>query len=72
MKNIRYLEDNIDILNLDNLLIKRLNNINIYKVEDLWNCKRNYLKENDFTNSDISQIKIKLQLIGLDLNKKKY
>ena len=72
MKEIKHLEDNIDILNLDDILTKRLNSLNIYKVEDLWNCKRNYLKENDFTNSDISQIKIKLQLIGLDLNKKKY
>ncbi|MBQ9071619.1 MAG: hypothetical protein IJY25_00470 [Bacilli bacterium] len=72
MKDIKYLENNIDILNLDDIVTKRLKSISIYKVEDLWKCKRNYLKENDFTNNDISQIKIKLQLIGLDLNKKKY
>ena len=29
-------------------------------------------KETDFTNSDISVIRVQLQLIGLDLNKKKY
>ena len=72
MKDIKYLNDSIDILKLDNLLIERLNSINVYKVEDLWKCNINYLKEQNFSNSDISQIKIKLQLIGLDLNKKKY
>lgn len=72
MREMKNLEDNINILNLDNFLIEKLNNLNVYKVEDLWKCKKIYLKENNFTNNDISQIKIKLQLIGLDLNKKKY
>jgi len=69
---MKYLENNINLLNLDNSIMKKLNNIGIYKVEELWACQKSYLKENDFTNSDISVIRVQLQLIGLDLNKKKY
>ena len=44
----------------------------MFKVEDLWKCNRNYLKDNNFSNDDINKIKIRLQLIGLDINKKIY
>lgn len=64
--------DNIQFLNLEKLLIKKLNNINIKTINDLWKTNRTFLKNNNFTNEDINSIKIKLQLIGLDLNKKKY
>lgn len=72
MRNKEILNNNIKLLNLDDFLIKKLNEIDIYKVDDLWRCNKNYLKDNNFSNTDISQIKIRLQLIGLDLNKKIY
>ena len=72
MRNKEVLNNNIDLLNLDKVLIEKLNNIDICKIEDLWKCNRTYLKDNQFSNNDISQIKIRLQLIGLDLNKKVY
>lgn len=72
MRNLEVLSKNINLLKLDNTLIDKLNSINICKVEDLWLCTRTYLKNNEFTNNDITEIKIKLQLVGLDLNKKVY
>ena len=72
MKNKEILKNNITFLNLDKLIIKKLNNLNINTIEDLLNCNRNYFKENNFDNLEIKAIKISLQLLGLDLNKKKY
>ena len=72
MRNQEILNKKIDLLNLDEIIIKKLNNIDIYKVEDLWKCDRDYLKGICFSNNDISQIKIRLQLMELDLNKKIY
>ena len=60
MRNKEILNNNIKLLNLDDFLIKKLNEIDIYKVDDLWRCNKNYLKDNNFSNTDISQIKIRL------------
>lgn len=70
MKIEKILKEDLDILKIDSSLSNRLKNIDIINIEDLWKCERNYLKDNNFSNSDICQIKIKLQLVGLDLNKK--
>lgn len=72
MKRLEVLNNNIDLLNLDSIIEKKLNNIGIFKIEELWKCTGIYLKENKFTSSEITKIKIKLQLLGLDLNKKVY
>ena len=72
MKKIEILNQDIKLLNLNNTIIQKLSSINICKIEDLWKCTRKYLKESNFTNNDITEIKIKLQLLGLDLNKKVY
>lgn len=72
MKLEELLKKDLGILKLSDSLNDKLNKLNIINIEDLWNCKRSFLKENDFSNNDICQIKIKLQLIGLDLNKKRY
>lgn len=72
MRNKEVLDKEIEILNLDKYIVEKLNNIDICKVDDLWKCNRTYLKNNQLSNNDISQIKIRLQLLGLDLNKKKY
>lgn len=72
MENKEILNNNISFLNLDKLIIKKLNKLNINTIEELWNCNRSYFKDNNFDNLEIKDIKISLQLLGLDLNKKIY
>ena len=72
MRREDILNKDIKLLKLDSKVLCKLNNIDIYKVEDLWKCSRDYLKNNEFTNTDINIIKTKLQLVGLDLNRKVY
>lgn len=62
----------INSLSLDKEIIAKLKQININYIEELWRLKRADLKNNKFTNDEINKIIISLQLIGLDLNKKKY
>ena len=70
MKKKKILEKNIDDLELVPKITDKLKNSNINTVEDLWNLKRQDLKDLKFSDSDINQITIKLQLGGVDLNKK--
>ena len=69
MKNIT---DDIKSLNFTSTLTKKLNNLNIRVINDLWILKRKDLKEKGLTDSEIKSIIISLQLEGLDLNKKIY
>ena len=62
----------INNLSLDKKIINKLKTININFIEELWQLKRIDLKNNNFSNDEINKIIISLQLIGLDLNKKKY
>lgn len=66
------LKKDINILNLDNNIINKLKEKNIKIVEDLWLSNRHKLKEMDFKDNEINQIIIKMQLIGIDLNRKRY
>ena len=66
------LKKNIDCLNLDNVIIQKLNSNSIQTVEQLWQLKRQDLKVLNFKTCEINQIIIRLQLVGLDLNHKKY
>ena len=72
MRKLSVLEKNINILELDNSIADKLKDLNIIKISDLWECKLSFLKESNFDNSEINQIRIKLQLKGIDLNKKVY
>lgn len=65
---------NKDILTLDleNNIIKILNDNNILIIDDLWKSKRSDLKNIGLSDKEINQILIKLQLIGIGLNKKIY
>lgn len=72
MKKKKILEKGIEELSLDTKALKLLKENNIITVEDLWTKKRKDLKELSFTDSEITNIAIKLQLYGLDLNKKIY
>lgn len=62
----------INNLSLSKDLILKLNENNIKYIEEIWVLKRSELKSRGFTKEEIKNIIISLQLIGLDLNKKKY
>lgn len=63
--------DNI-IKDLDCVILKKLNTNNIYTVEDLWNLKRKDLKSFNLNDNEIKQVIIKMQLHGIDLNRRIY
>ena len=62
----------INNLSLSKELINKLKDKELNYIEDVWVLKRINLKTLGFTNDEIKEIIISLQLIGLDLNKKKY
>lgn len=64
--------NSINKLNLDENIIEKLESNNIVSLEELWILKRLDLKRLGFNNDEINEIITKLQLMGLDLNKKKY
>lgn len=68
----KYLDEEIKILDLEREVLDILKDNNINKVNELWCLNRKKLKELGVKDADIKQIIIKLQLIGLDLNKKIY
>lgn len=69
---IKNLDNNIETLCLEIKIIEKLHNLGLNTINDLWKSKRIYLKENGLTDNEINQIKIKLQLLSIDLNKKVY
>lgn len=68
----KHLDLDVKTLELDHEVIDILNSNDINIISELWVCNRKKLKEIGVKDSDIKQIIIKLQLIGLDLNKKVY
>ena len=72
MKKQKILEKNIEELEVETKLIKILKENNINTIEDLWKMKRKELRELKLSDSEITKLAIKLQLYGLDLNKKIY
>ena len=66
------LEKNIEELQLNNKIINKLKEKDIRIIKDLWKMKRKELKQLGFSDSEISQIIIKLQLHAIDLNKRIY
>ena len=68
----KYLDNKIEILNVDIDTKKKLEINNIKYIKDLWILKRKDLKEFNFTDREINNIVVKLQLNGLDLNGKVY
>ena len=59
-------------LNFSFSIINKLEKLQINTLDDLWKCKRIYLKENGFTDVEIHQLQIQLQLRSLEFNKKIY
>lgn len=66
------LKKDIEALNLDFKILMKLKKNSINTIEELWFLNRNKLKLLEFKDSEVNQIIIKLQLLGLDLNHKKY
>lgn len=66
------IEKSVTVLDLDKEITDFLKKNNINKVEDLWVMNRQKLKEIGLNDNEIKQVVIKLQLLGLDLNKKMY
>ena len=66
------LEKNIQELQLNNKIINKLKEKDIRIIKDLWKMKRKEIKQLGFSDSEISQIIIKLQLHAIDLNKRVY
>ncbi len=67
----KYLDEDIDYLKLNTNITETLKQHNIFKIRDLWVCNRKTLKEFNLVDPDIKQIVIKLELLGLDLNRKR-
>lgn len=66
------IKDNISKLNVSSSIIDKLKSNNLNTINDIWNLKRKDLKEYGFSDYEIKEIIISLQLNGLDLNKKIY
>lgn len=66
------LDVSIENLKLPSEIIKRLRELSLCTIEDLWKCKRLFLKGEGFTDSEIHQIQIQLQLLSIDFNRKVY
>ncbi len=71
MKN-KHLEKDINVLELNSSIEKFLRANEISYIKDIWVLKRKDLKNLGLKDSDINTIVVKLQLFGLDLNKKVY
>lgn len=68
----KYLSNKVDYLDIENRIIKVLNDNSINLIKELYIKNRKELKGYGLSDRDINQIIIKLQLIGLDLNGRKY
>ena len=66
------LDVSIENLKLSREITKKLKELSLCTIEDLWKCKRLFLKSQGFADSEIHQIQIQLQLLSIDFNKKVY
>lgn len=67
-----HIQKSIDILDIDKKTLELLISNDVKTIGDLWILTRKKLKDLGIKDSEIKQIQIKLQLLGLDLNKKVY
>ena len=63
----KILNENIDRLNISCKLIELLKQNKITKISQLCNKTKTNLRNINLTNTEISQVEIELQLLGLDL-----
>lgn len=67
-----FLNSSIYALKLNDEIYTKLINNDILTILNLWNLNRKQLKKMKFTDNELNQIVIKMQLHGFDLNKKIY
>lgn len=67
-----FLKKRIEELGIDYDIIRKLNDNNIYTINDLWNLNRIELKKIKLNDNQVNQIIIKMQLCGIDLNRRRY
>jgi hypothetical protein len=67
-----YADKDVKILELESDVLKILKDNDIKTIGDVWVLNRKKLKAMGLKDSDIKQVIIKLQLLGLDLNKRMY
>lgn len=63
----KIINENIDRLNISCKLIELLKQNRITKISQLCNKTKTNLRNINLTNTEISQVEIELQLLGLDL-----
>lgn len=68
----KYLNDSIKSLDISEKTLNILLNNGISNIKDLWKTNRRELKKINLTDTEINNIIIKMQLLGIDLNKKIY
>ena len=68
--NSALLDQDISYLNLNSKIINILKDNDILSVYDLWIQNRKNLKKINLNDQEIKEIIIKLELHGIDLNKK--
>lgn len=68
----KHVVEKIEKLDLDNDIELILKSNNVNTMQEVWKFKRNELKNMGLKDSQINHIIIKMQLKGLDLNKKMY
>lgn len=67
-----WIEDKIEKLMISTKLKEKLSLSKIKTIKDLWQLKRKDLKKLTFTDQEINELIIALQLEGVYLNKKIY
>ena len=67
-----FLNSSIYALKLNDEIYTKLINNDILTILNLWNLNRKQLKKMKFTDNELNQIVIKMQLHGFDLNKRIY
>ena len=70
--NKELLNKEIIQLDIDPSIIKKLNSNDINIIDELLCFKRKELKKIGLNDNEIKQVIIKLQLKGMDLNRRKY
>lgn len=66
------LDKDISFLDINSIILEKIINSNILTIRELWSLKRKDLKKLGLKDSEINIIIIKLQLYGIDINKKIY
>ena len=72
MNGKNFLDKPIEELDISNKILDKLKSNNLFIVKDVWSLKRKDLKNLKVTDSEINEIIVKMQLHGIDLNKRIY